>query len=192
MHRSLLLNAWLFTRHADVDAILRDHQHFSNDPRVGNLSPRQRAMLPPTHEFTLLFLDPPEHTRLRALVNAAFARRTVNDLEPRIRSTLASLLDDIADPAGFDLMQAVAQPLPVMVIAEMLGVPPEDRDRFRVWSAKRARYWSQRLARASAKMARRPPGRSTPIIGRSSRCVGWRREMTSSARSRWRRRGASA
>ena len=57
----------------------------------------------------------------------------------RIRSILGSLLADIEDPAGFDLMQAVARPLPVIVIAEMLGVPPEDRERFRIWSAQRAR-----------------------------------------------------
>ncbi len=139
VHRSRLLNAWLFTRYADVDVILNDHQHFGNDPRRGTLSSRQRAMLPPAHEFTLLFLDPPDHTRLRALVIKAFTRRAVNALEPRIRGFLDSLLDDIEDPAGFDLMQAVARPLPVMVIAEMLGVPPEDRDRFRDWSASRAR-----------------------------------------------------
>ena len=57
VHRSRLLGAWLFTRHADVDAILRDHRHFSNDPRTGTLSSRQRAMLPPPDEFTMLFLD---------------------------------------------------------------------------------------------------------------------------------------
>ena len=138
-HRSTLLNAWLFTRHADVDAILRDHRHFGNDPRKGTLSPRQRAVLPPADEFTLLFLDPPDHTRLRALVNKAFTQRAVSALEPRIRAILGALLDDIADPAAFDLMQAVARPLPVMVIAEMLGVPLEDRGRFGVWSALRAR-----------------------------------------------------
>ena len=139
VHRSALLNAWLFTRHADVDAILRDHRRFGNDPRKGSLSSRQRRMLPPSHEFTMLFLDPPDHTRLRALVNQAFTRRVVNALEPRIRAILGSLLDTIEDPAGFDFMEAVARPLPVIVIAEMLGVPPSDRDRFRVWSARRAR-----------------------------------------------------
>ena len=139
VHHSRLLNAWLFTRHADVDSILRDHRRFGNDPRKGTLSPRQRAMLPPAHEFTLLILDPPDHARLRALVNKAFTRRAVNALAPRIRAILGALLDDIADPAGFDLMQAVARPLPAMVIAEMLGVPPQDRDRFMDWSARRAR-----------------------------------------------------
>ena len=87
----------------------------------------------------MLFLDPPDHTRLRALVNKAFTRKAINDLEPRIRGILGSLLDDIGDPIAFDLMQAVAQPLPVIVIAEMLGVPPEDRAQFRIWSAQRAR-----------------------------------------------------
>ena len=139
VHRSTLLNAWLFTRHADVDAILRDHRRFGNDPRKGTLSSRQRAMLPPSHEFTMLLLDPPDHTRLRALVNKAFARRAVNALEPRIRAILGSLLDAIEDPSGFDFMQAVARPLPIMVIAEMVGVPPRDRERFRIWSARRAR-----------------------------------------------------
>ena len=87
----------------------------------------------------MLFLDPPDHKRLRALVNKAFTPKAVNALEPHIRSLLQGLLDDIDDPAGFDLMQAVAQPLPVIVIAEMLGVPPEDRSRFKVWSNQRAR-----------------------------------------------------
>ena len=122
-----------------MDAILRDHRHFGNDPRKGTLSPRQRAMLPPGHEFTMLFLDPPDHTWLRALVNKAFARRAVNELEPRIRAIVGSLLDDIEDPAGFDFMKAVARPLPVIAIAGMLGVPAQDRDRFRVWLARRAR-----------------------------------------------------
>ena len=147
VHRSRLLNAWLFTRHADVDAILRDHRHFGNDPRKGTLSPGQRARLPPPEEFTMLFLDPPDHTRLRALVNKAFTPNAVNALEPRIRGILGTLLDDIDDPAGFDLMRAVAQPLPVIVIAEMLGVPPEDRDRFKVWSAQRARLLEPTISR---------------------------------------------
>ena len=139
VHRSALMNAWMFTRHADIDTILRDHRRFSNDPRKGTLSSRQRAGLPADEEFTMLFLDPPDHKRLRALVNKAFTPKAVNALEPHIRSLLGTLLDEIDDPAGFDLMQAVAQPLPVIVIAEMLGVPPEDRAQFKIWSDQRAR-----------------------------------------------------
>ena len=139
VHRSRLMNAWLFTRHADGEAILRDHQNFGSDPRKGTLTRRQQAMLPSPGEFSMLFLDPPDHTRLRKLVNKAFTPRAVGALETRIRATLASLLDAIENPGGFDLMEAVAQQLPVIVIAEMLGVPPADWARFKTWSAQRAR-----------------------------------------------------
>ena len=138
VHRSRLMNAWVFSRYADVDTVLRDHRRFSNDPRKRTLSRRQQATLPDPGDYTMLFLDPPDHTRLRALVNKAFTRRAVNALEPLIRRLMDTLLDDV-DPSGFDLMEAVAVPLPVIVIAEMLGVPPEDRARFRTWSNRRAR-----------------------------------------------------
>ena len=127
VHRSRLMNAWMFARHADVDAILRDHRRFGSDPRKGTLSARQAKLLPPSEEFTLIFLDPPDHQRLRALVSKAFTRRAVAAIEARVRAILGTLLDDIADPGGFDLMEAVARPLPVIVVAEMLGVPPEAR-----------------------------------------------------------------
>ena len=139
VHRSRLANAWLFSRHADADAILRDHRRFASDPRKGRLTRRQQAMLPPAEEFTMLSLDPPDHTRLRALVNKAFTSRAVNAMEAHIRATAATLLDKVDSAQGFDLMTALAQPLPVIVIAEMLGVPAEDRDRFRLWSDRRAR-----------------------------------------------------
>ena len=138
-HRSRLMNAWLVARHADADAILRDHRTFASDPRRGALTRRQQAMLPAADEFTMLILDPPDHTRLRALVTRAFTSRAVNALEARIRAATAALLDAIDDPGGFDLMAALAQPLPIIVIAEMLGVPAEDRDRFKRWSMQRAR-----------------------------------------------------
>ena len=72
VHRSRLLRMRLITRYADVDAILRDHRSFGNDPRKAALSRRQRRLLPPDEELTMLTLDPPDHTRLRALVNKAF------------------------------------------------------------------------------------------------------------------------
>ena len=155
VHRSRLMNAWVFSRHADVDTVLRDHRRFSNDPRKRTLSRRQMASLPGPDDYTMLFLDPPDHTRLRALVNKAFTRRAVNALEPHIRGLMNSLLDEV-DPAGFDLMEAVANPLPVIVIAEMLGVPARDRERFRTWSNLRARLLeptlgpSERAAAAEA------------------------------------------
>ena len=152
VHRSRLLKAWVFTRHADVDAILRDHRRFGNDPRQGTLTPRQQATLPPPEQFTMLFLDPPDHDRLRALVNKAFSGRAVASLEPHIRSVLAFLLDGIDDPANFDLIQAVAQPLPVIVIAEMLGVRPENRAQFKIWSTRRARLLEPTISRRERRL----------------------------------------
>ena len=152
VHRSRVINAWLFTRYADVDAVLRDHRHFGNDPRKADLTRRQQAMLPAPDEYTLLSLDAPDHTRLRALVNKAFTRAAVSALESRIRGIMGALLDDIDDPGGFDLIEAVAQPLPVIVIAEMLGVPPEDRARFKIWSAQRARLLEPMISTRQRKL----------------------------------------
>ena len=139
VHRSRLMQAWLFTRYADVDTILRDHRHFSSDTRKRPASRGRQASLPTVEEPSMLFLDPPDHTRLRALVNKAFTPRVVAALEPRIREIMTTLLDAVEDPSSFDLMAAVAKPLPTIVIAEMLGIPPEDRERFTLWSDQRAR-----------------------------------------------------
>ena len=139
MHRSRLFRGWVFTRHADVSAILGDHRRFGSDPRKASIPLLRRAMLPPPDEYAMMMLDPPDHTRVRALGSNAFAPRAGAALEPRIRGYLATLLDDIADPSAFDLMESVARPLPLTVIAEMLGVPPEDRATFGSWSAKGAR-----------------------------------------------------
>jgi cytochrome P450 len=128
------------TRYHDVDVILRDHRRYSNDGRNRVFSPGSRqAALGAQEEPGMLFLDPPDHTRLRALVNKAFTPQTIEALEPRIRTITAELLDQIDDPTAFDLMEAMANPLPVIVIAELLGVPPADRVQFKIWSDQRAR-----------------------------------------------------
>ena len=101
----------------------------------------------------MLFMDPPDHTRLRSLVNKAFTRPAINALEPRIRAIMTGLLDDIEDPSGFDLMEAVAIPLPVIVIAEMLGIPQQDRAQFRLWSDQRARLLEPMLTNSERKTA---------------------------------------
>ena len=140
MHRSRLFRGWVFTRHADVSAVLGDHRRFGSDPRKGSIPALRRAMLPPPDEYTMLMLDPPDHTRMRALASTAFAPRAGAAIEPRIRGILAALLDDIADPSAFDLMESVARPFPLIVIAGMLGVAPEDRVRFGRWAARGARF----------------------------------------------------
>lgn len=117
---------WHVFRHADVEAITRDPATFSSDTSrfVPAGAPVQRGMLTQ--------IDPPEHRALRHLVSAAFTPRTVADLEPRIRTVTGELLDAAGE--RFDLVDALAFPLPVIVIAELLGLPAEDRELFRTWA----------------------------------------------------------
>jgi cytochrome P450 len=82
----------------------------------------------------ILFLDAPDHTRLRCLVNKAFTPRAAERLAPRIREIIEELLDGVAGQKGFDLIEALAGPLPVIVIAEMLGVDAAARGDFKRWS----------------------------------------------------------
>jgi len=79
-------------------------------------------------------MDPPDHTRLRALVNKAFTAKTVSSMEDRIQHLVDGLLDAVQAQGRMEVIFDLAYPLPVMVIAEMLGVPTEDRDRFKKWS----------------------------------------------------------
>jgi erythromycin 12 hydroxylase len=118
-------------RHADVHTVLRDPATFSSDS--GRLMPAART----TNRGMLTQIDPPEHRRLRAVVSSAFTPKRVAALEPRIRAITRSLLDTLAedgDPTEFDLVDALAFPLPVTVIAEMLGLPASDHETFRGWA----------------------------------------------------------
>ena len=141
VHWNELFESWIFTRYEDVDAILM-HPRFSADraPRPHPLrrddrQQQQQSSGPFSQAPTMLTSDPPEHTRLRRLVSKAFTPRAVENLRPRIRE----IVDETArrrwrGRAEFDLVDELAYPLPVIVIAEMLGVPPEDRADFKRWS----------------------------------------------------------
>ena len=115
---------WSSFRYEDCVAILKDHATWSSDAGV---SPDG---LPPT----MLGSDPPRHNRLRGLVSQAFTPRMVELLEPRIRQVARELLDEVAAAGSVDIVDGLTAPLPVIMIAEILGIPSEDRDRFRVWS----------------------------------------------------------
>ena len=124
VHRMRLQNAWVLTDYADVDMVLRDNRRFGNAGReFGYIL-----------QVSMLDLDPPEHTRIRGLVSHGFTPRSVAALEPRIRETVEGLLGNVEGKDQFDLIADLAFPLPVIVIAEMLGVPPEDREQFNGWS----------------------------------------------------------
>ncbi len=139
VHRSTALQAWVLTRYDDCLAVIRDHETFSSDARTarGDLADaiqRQRADSPLGDVQTVIGSDPPTHTRLRGLVNRAFTPRRVASMRPHIEEITEELLAEAPDQGSWDLMSGLAQPLPIVVIAEMLGVPPEDRQRFKEWS----------------------------------------------------------
>jgi len=137
VHYSSALQAWILTRYDDCVAVIRDHETFSSDARhaggpVAEAIARQRAQSDLQRADTILGLDPPRHTVLRALVNRAFTPRRVQEQRPHIEDLARQLLDEAG--SEFDVMEAVAQPLPVIVIAELLGISPDDRLQFKEWS----------------------------------------------------------
>ena len=101
IHWSTLSSAWVVSRYQDIDAILRDHQRFSNDFENRTLSRRRQGQLNPAVDKSMLFVDPPDHTRLRSLVSKAFTPRTIATMEPRVREIMAELLDQIGSIRQF-------------------------------------------------------------------------------------------
>ncbi|WP_200307641.1 cytochrome P450 [Streptomyces adelaidensis] len=133
---------WLVPHHADVSALLRDrrlgrtYQHRFTYEDFGRTAP------PPEHEpfhtlndHGMLDLEPPDHTRIRRLVSKAFTPRTVERLKPYVEELAGELVTALVAAGGGDLLTDVAEPLPVAVIAEMLGIPESDRAPLRPWSA---------------------------------------------------------
>ncbi|MFF0525854.1 cytochrome P450 [Actinomadura nitritigenes] len=133
---------WVIGRYADVDALLRDrrlgrsylhvagHEEFGQQPEAEFLKPFWDLI-----RAGMLDVEPPTHTRLRRLVSKAFTARMVEGLRPTIRRLAGELAGTLAAKGGGDLLAEVAEPLPVNVIAEMLGVPVADRPLLRPWSA---------------------------------------------------------
>ena len=123
---------WLISRYADVRAALVDPR-LSKDWRY-TLPPDQRAAHPATPIPMMILMDPPEHTRLRKLVSRVFTLRRMEALRPRVQQVAAELIDGLPTGGPVDIMASYAFLLPVLVICELLGVPPTDRDRFAAWS----------------------------------------------------------
>ncbi|WP_411109585.1 cytochrome P450 [Streptomyces sp. c-19] len=135
---------WLIPHYEDVSALLRDrrlgrtythrftHEEFGQEPPAAAYEPFHTL-----NDHGLLDLEAADHARIRRLVSKAFTPRTVENLAPTVRRLAAGLVGDLVSAGGGDLQAVVAEPLPVAVIAEMLGVPEEDeeRGRLRPWSA---------------------------------------------------------
>jgi cytochrome P450 len=164
---------WILSDHATCSAVLRDPR-FSADylrrtrrfreavadafPELGDLSGLQEGM-----RTTMFFIDPPDHTRLRGLVSKAFTPRVVEQLRPRVQQLVDALLDELESKSEVDLIGDFAYPLPVTVIAEMLGVPVDDPALFR------------QRSRAAASMLE--PVRSLEVIQAAQEASAWFYEL---------------
>jgi cytochrome P450 len=129
---------WWVTRYEDAAAVLLDDERFVRDPRRA-LSPEEIDERPAPLslemiENNMLNRDGEDHRRLRRLVTKAFTPRVVEELRPRIQVIADELIDAVEARGEMDLAAEYAFPLPITVIAELLGVPTEDQDRFRTWS----------------------------------------------------------
>src|SRR5258707_3387961 len=135
VHSSTLLpGTWVLSRYADVMMVLRDARFGRADAEAFWL---ERVGPGPAHNVItkwMLFRDPPDHTRLRTLVSKAFTPRAIEGMRGRIQTIVDELLDSVQPDGGMDVISALAYPLPVLVICEMLGVPAKDRDIFKSWS----------------------------------------------------------
>ena len=132
-------NTWVASRYADVQHVLRDPETFSSGPMATGVGPAMNlataeAARDRTSFRFLLSADPPAHTHLRRMVSRPFVPRKIAELEPRVRELATALVDDMLRADAPDLVRDLAFPLPVTVIAELLGIPPERRDQFREWS----------------------------------------------------------
>src|SRR6266487_2189679 len=130
--------AWLVTRYDDVLAVLKD-ERFAKD-RFNAMPPGRRAKMPWVPNLfkplarTMLDLDAPDHTRLRALVHKAFAPRLIQQLRERIQTLCDDLLTVVQHKGSLELIREYALPLPATIIAELLGIPLQDRAKFQSWS----------------------------------------------------------
>jgi cytochrome P450 len=136
VHWDPFLHAWVVTRYADVVAVF---QRFSAErtPSPAQLAAMGMAALSPIAQVMvrqMLFLDPPAHSRVRSLAAKAFTPRRVERLRNHIEEIVDQLLDAVEKKGTMDVIADLAYPLPAIVTAELLGVPPSDRDQLKAWS----------------------------------------------------------
>jgi cytochrome P450 len=156
---------WLVSRFRDVDALLRDRRFGRTYLHVGTHEEMGRPAPPNWHarfwdliNAGILDMEPPDHTRVRKLVAKAFTPRFVEELRPRVQGIVDGLIDEVTGAGEFDLLPALAEPLPVTMIAEMLGVPEADRHLLRPWSADIVKMYELNPSIASQEDAVRASG----------------------------------
>lgn len=132
-------DVYLITRYEDVSALLLDQDRLIKNQKNAKTDSGKSSgiWIPKTFRplmHNMLFTDEPDHRRLRNLVHKAFTPRMIMNLQPRIESIANDLLHGLAQKSNIDLIQDFALPLPVTVIAEMVGIPTADQDKFRQWT----------------------------------------------------------
>jgi cytochrome P450 len=122
-------SAWMVFGYSEVQQVMLDTDTFSSERTL-----KPDGSVDEILGAGMLGLDPPRHRRLRSLVAQAFTQKRVAALEPRVRALATSLIDRMQDEDRVEIVDGLAFPLPVMVIAELLGIPAADRDQFRSWT----------------------------------------------------------
>jgi cytochrome P450 len=148
IHRYEPTDQWLIPRHSDVTSLLRDRRFGRTYLHVATHAEMGR---PEDPDYTgpfwwlirngILDMEPPDHTRVRRLVAKAFSPRRVEELRPTVQAIMDGLVDEVSGEHQIDLIARLAEPLPVTVIAELLGIPPADRHHLRPWSAEICRMY---------------------------------------------------
>ncbi|MHB1487959.1 MAG: cytochrome P450 [Acidimicrobiales bacterium] len=131
---SFLDSLWLLSRHADCMAVLRDPRFSSQ----GNMLPTA-ADTEEARAQSFLFMDPPDHTRLRSLVSKAFTPRVIEVLRPKAQSFFETILDRLMEAGECEVVEDLAYPLPINMITQLMGVPGSDEELFKTWSRPLAR-----------------------------------------------------
>jgi cytochrome P450 len=141
VHWSDAWKSWVLTRYADVTSTLRDFSRFSNVGRIDlfleQLPEEGRGKMGPLKGHfsrAITHLDPPDHTRIRKLLKTVLSTHLVQSMRPRIEALVSELISEVQDAGRMDVIRDFAYPLPAIVLGEMLGIPPEDRDQYKKWS----------------------------------------------------------
>ena len=137
VHRSAILGSWVLTRYEDVVATVKDHERFSNDPSWRG--PSASVLRPAPDDYSILLMDPPDHSRLRRVAASAFARGRLTALNETIARTAAELIERAARRGTIDWIAEVAEPLSMRVMLKLIGLPAHDRRRWATWVPQRAR-----------------------------------------------------
>jgi cytochrome P450 len=153
-------NQWIVPHHADVNALLRDRRfgrnylHLAGHAEMGR--PQDADHTGPFWHVVrngILDMEPPDHSRVRRLVAKAFTPRRVEELRSTVQVIMDGLVQEVTGERDFDLIARLAEPLPVTVIAELLGIPESDRHNLRPWSAEICRMYELKPTEEDARAA---------------------------------------